>query len=488
MDRRTSPAQSPPPGDFSTEPSPGSQPCRGAETAKGPVVSLGESLATTFRHFWPEFNQWLDGVPDSRFLPLVVYDKRFLIWWGISLYLFQLGSRRQLDFDLDARGTQVLNNLNRLAQTQQETRPVHDTLDHFLEHTGAAPFAELRTHMLRRLIRMRSLDAARLQGRFVVALDATGHLAFRRQHCPHCLVYRHATHTTYLHQVLEAKILGPAGLTLSMASEFIENSDSNAALSGEVHKQDCELKALSRLLPQLRRDFPQLRLCLSGDSLYACGRTLQLAKDYHCNYVLTFKPGHMPAVWKDFQGLLKLCPGNELTCSTPQGVHQVYRWVHGLSYQDDQDRTWQFNAIECTEVVDGETTVFAWITDLKVDTRTVEEIATKGGRHRWHIENQGFNRQKNSGLNLEHAFSTDPERLKAYYYLLQIAHIILQILEVGSLLRNVAAEFGRTPMQLFGSLKNLARRLLEAFRYIALSDEAFDHSRASRIQIRFDTS
>ena len=169
-------------------------------------------------------------------------------------------------------------------------------------------------------------------------------------------------------------------------------------------------------------------------------------------------------------------------------MHQVYRWVHGLSYRDDQGRTWHFNAIECTETVDGETTVFAWITDLKVDARKVEEIATKGGRHRWHIENQGFNRQKNSGLNLEHVFSTDPERLKAYYYLLQIAHIILQILEVGSLLRNAAAEFGQTPIQLFGSLKNLARRLLEAFRYIALSDEVFDHSRAGSIQIRFDTS
>ena len=147
-----------------------------------------------------------------------------------------------------------------------------------------------------------------------------------------------------------------------------------------------------------------------------------------------------------------------------------------MSYRDDQGRTWHFNAIECKETVDGETTTFAWITDLKVDARKVDDVATKGGRHRWHIENQGFNRQKNSGLNLEHVFSTDPERLKAYYYLLQIAHIILQILEVGSLLRNVAAEFGRTPGQLFGSLKNLARRLLEAFRYIALSDKAFDSS------------
>jgi hypothetical protein len=78
--------------------------------------------------------------------------------------------------------------------------------------------------------------------------------------------------------------------------------------------------------------------------------------------------------------------------------------------------------------------------------------------------------------------------LKAYYYLLQIAHIILQVLEVSSLLRDVAAEFGRTPGQLFGSLKNLARHLPETFRYIVLSDNAFDYLRAGSTQIRFDTS
>lgn len=451
-------------------------------------MNLGEVLPTTIRHFWPEFNHWLDGIPDTRFFPYVIYDKRFLVWWGLSLYLFQLGSRRQLDFDLDARGTQVLNNLNRLAQTEQDTRPVHDTLDHFLGHTGAVPYGGLRTRMVGRLIRMKALDSARLQGRFVVALDATGHLCFRQRHCPYCLVQRHEKYTLYLHQVLEAKLLGPAHLALSIASEFIENNDANALLSGDAFKQDCELKALSRLLPNLRHDFPQLPLCLSGDSLYACGRTLQLAKDHCCDYVLTFKPGHMPAVWADFQSLLPLCPENTLAHTTPEGVQQLYRWVHDLSYQDDQGRTHRFHAIQCQETVDGQTTTFAWITALKVNAKTVVDVATKGGRQRWRIENQGFNRQKNSGFNLEHAFSTDPEKLKAYYYLLQIAHIILQVVEAGSLLRNLAAEYGRTPWQLFGSLKNLARRLLDAFRYFALSDEAFDPLRAAGIQIRFDTS
>ena len=52
----------------------------------------------------------------------------------------------------------------------------------------------------------------------------------------------------------------------------------------------------------------------------------------------------------------------------------------------------------------------------------------------------------------------------------------------------VAAELGRTPMQLFGSLKNLARRLLDAFRYMILNDQAFDSLRAASIQIRLDSS
>ena len=257
MDRRTSPTQTPAPGDYSTRVWPWSAAIPGAETAKGPVVDLGEALPTTIRHFWPEFNRWLDKVPDTRFMPLVVYHKRFLIWWGISLYLFQLGSRRQLDFDLDARGTQVLHNLNRLARNRARDAAGARHPGSFPgTHRGSLRTPGLRTAMLRRLIRMKVLDAARLQGRFVVVLDATGHLAFRQPHCPHCLIYRHATHTVYLHQVLEAKLLGPAGLTLSMASEFIENSDSNAALSGEAHKQDCELKALSRLLPQTPSGFP----------------------------------------------------------------------------------------------------------------------------------------------------------------------------------------------------------------------------------------
>jgi hypothetical protein len=347
------------------------------------------------------------------------------------------------------------------------------------------------TKIARRLIRMKALDAARLAGKYVVPIDGTGTLCFHRRHCEHCLVQRHEKTTVYLHNVLEAKLLGPAGVVVSVASEFIENTDAAAAhgKGADRVKQDCELKALDRLAPKLKAALPHTGIVVCGDSLFACGRVLQQCKDNRWSYVLTLKQGHMPAVWADFQGLLKLCPENVLERILPDGTRQVYRWARQLSYVDDQGRRWQFNALQCEETSPtGETTLFAWITDLPLTRATVVEVAEKGGRARWKIENEGFNRQKNSGLNLCHVYSTDPEKWKAYYYLMQIAFVLMQLLERGSLLKQLAAELSRTPLQLFGSLKNLARRLLEALRYLSLPEESFDARMAQRLKIHLDTS
>ena len=422
----------------------------------------------------------------------MVYHKRFLLYWGLALFLCKLGSRRQLDYQLNTDGAAVLANLNRLAGTKQSSRPVNKTLNYFLGRCGVAPIAGLRTQAAKRLIRMRALDQARLQGRFVVAADGTGYLVFGYKHCEHCLTQRHGEQTLYLHQVLEAKLLGPADTVISLGTEFIDNRDlaqTPASAGSEQRKQDCELKAFRRLVAGVRHDHPQLRLCLSGDGLFACGEGFQVAKDYNCSYVYVFKPGRLPALWADFQGLLQLCPERRVELTTPAGVKQVYRWVNDLAYTDSAGRTWRFSAIQCEEIdEEGEEHWWAWVTDLEVSHATVVEVATKGGRHRWHIENQGFNTQKNSGLNLEHAYSHG-EQWAAYYYLLQIAHLLLQLLEKGNLLLHLAQQDGkRTAVDLFGSLKNMAQRLLDSIRYLHWPDEAFDATAARKMQIRLDSS
>jgi hypothetical protein len=364
-------------------------------------------------------------------------------------------------------------------------------LEHFLKRNGSAPIAVLRRLMVQRLIRMKALDPARLQGRFIVLIDGTGYLVFNSKHCDHCLTQQHGETTLYMHQVLEAKLLGPAGTVVSIATEFIDNSDAAGASAGtsqEQIKQDCELKALRRLMAGLRAEFPQLRICLNGDSLYACGEGFQIAKDFKCDYIYVFKSGRTPALWEEFQALLRLCPDQRVEQTTPQGVHQVYRWINDLDYTDSDGRAWTFNAIECTETdKDGDKSVWSWVTPLEVNHQTVVEVATNGGRERWRTENEGFNTQKNSGLNLEHAYSHTC--WAAYYFLLQIAHLLLQLVEKGNLLSRLAKEQGkRTAVELFGSLKNMAKRLLESLRFRHWPDEAFDRTAAGSIQIRIDTS
>lgn len=448
-------------------------------------------MVQTVRHFFPELNVWLDRLPDTRVQDACTYTRRFLAWWGLLLYVFQLGSRRQLDYDLRDGGPQVLANLNRLAQTEQTTLPVHDTLDHFLGHVKLAGWERLRTQMVQRLLRMKALDAARLLGQFVLLLDATGLICFHRRHCEHCLVQKHGTQTLYMHQVLEAKLLGPAGVVLSLDSEFIENADAAQAKgrSAEEVKQDCELKAMHRLLPRIKKAYPQLRFVLAVDNLYACGPVFALTKKLGWSLVVTFKEGRTPTLWREFHALLPHCPENCLKREWADRPVQEFRWVTHLAYEDSEGHTWKLNALECTETAtDGQQQYFAWLTGLPVGQKTVAEIAEKGGRLRWKIENEGFNRQKNSGLNLEHVYSIDPEKWKIYYVLLQIAFILVQLLERGSLLRRLASELGRPVWKLFGSLKNVARRLLDSVRFDCWLEQWFDLAQAGQMRIGLDSS
>jgi len=66
---------------------------------------------------------------------------------------------------------------------------------------------------------------------------------------------------------------------------------------------------------------------------------------------------------------------------------------------------------------------------------------------------------------------------------LQIAHLFLQMLEMGSLLQQLARRYGSTPLALFGSLKNIAQFLLDSFRFFQLGAEAFNPTKIFQIRL-----
>ena len=80
----------------------------------------------------------------------------------------------------------------------------------------------------------------------------------------------------------------------------------------------------------------------------------------------------------------------------------------------------------------------------------------------------------------EHSRSDETAR-KVFYFLLQIAHLIFQLMEKGSLFHTAFPKG-------VGSLKNIAFRLLEAWRNLRLSASGFCSLYRGRYQIRFDSS
>jgi hypothetical protein len=143
-------------------------------------------------------------------------------------------------------------------------------------------------------------------------------------------------------------------------------------------------------------------------------------------------------------------------------------------------------ALQC-HVPQGDTAqLFAWITDWRITAHNVEAIAQQGGRNRWIIENAGFKTKKNGGYELEHVYGHDEDLLQGFYLLLPIAHLILPLVEQGSLLWRTARQYGKSVIGLYGSVRNIARRLLECLRYYRFPADVFEPQ--DRIQIRWDSS
>jgi len=436
-----------------------------------------ESFLTTVHHFFGDFDELFRRVDDPRVPELIVYPLESLAFAGVLMYLCRLGARRQVAHLFRGNGP---SEAKFQALFGPDTFPHGDTLNATFRRLNPDQVQAVVTDTVRTLIRKKVLDGYRLLGcYFVIAIDGTGRLTFPERHCPHCLTVTHNGQTTYYHPVLEAKLVLPNGFVFSILTEFIENPGENPS------KQDCELKAFYRLAERLKAEFPRLPICLSLDSLFAGGPTMSICEKYNWKYMIVHKEGDIPFIHQEFEALLPLTPENHFTFLTgPQNkTRQDYRWINDIAYTDSEKKKHTVGVLECVESATDaagrcQTTRFRWITNFTLKDKQVIELANEGGRIRWKIENEGFNVQKNGGFGLEHAYTTHPVASKIFYFLLQMAHSTAQLIEKGSLFRR-AFPSG------VGSARNIAFRLLEAWRNLRVSARWIQHRLDARLQIRF---
>jgi len=395
------------------------------------------------------------------------------------MFLFHLKARRQIGL--------LLRNGPSVCKFQAlfgvERFPHGDTLEATFSNLEADQIQMVVTAMTETLIRKKVLYRYRLLGiYFIVAIDGTGTISFSRRHCPHCLTRTRNGKTLYYHPVLESKLITSNGFAFSLMTEFIENPQDKAT------KQDCELKAFYRLAERLKTRFPRLPILLSMDGLFAGGPTFDLCQGYGWKFMIVLKDDDLPSVNEEFDALSKLQPENRLVWRTGKEaqIKQVLRWVDDIAYVDSLKKEHTLSAIECLETKSDQegqkkTTKFKWVTNCHISCKNVTTLSNDGGRIRWKIENEGFNVQKKGGYELEHAYTNHPNSAKVFYLLLQIAHLLAQLLYKAHLLKRDFPDG-------FGSAKNLAFRLLEAWRNARMTQTDFTAALQKRFQIRFDSS
>lgn len=199
-------------------------------------------------------------------------------------------------------------------------------------------------------------------------------------------------------------------------------------------KQDGELKAFYRLAPKIQSDFPQRRICLVADGLYAGQPTFEWCQQLGWKYLIVLRDEDLPTVWEWVPMLRPFMTQNQRTLDfkRPDGqkVRQRCWWTTQI---DSQGQT--VHVLEYEETIeDQEPSRWARITNLELSWDNCLDWA-HGGRLRWKIENEGVNIQKNAGYGVEPIWSHHLLAPQNFYLLLQIAHLLNQLAEKGSLRR-----------------------------------------------------
>lgn len=360
---------------------------------------------------------------------------------GVGMFLFKQGSRNSIN-NKRRQEPFVANYRHHLGLRL----PHQDTVADVLTRLESDKLEEVIMKLMSNLFEQKYFSKYRLSGKYyTIAVDATGVVSFDHPHCEHCLTRTSKNgKVTYFHYVLEAKLVTHDGFSLSLASEWIENP------SGKFDKQDCEMKAFRRLAAKLKKHFPRLPVCILGDGLYANNTVFDICQAYDWKYLIVLQDDQLRSV-QDEVDIIRLKPPRRKNYVVKGGfrLSSSYHFHANIAYQQHN-----VHWIRCVEhkkrdVGSGRkagkeiTSTFEYVTNLEPSADTVIALCSFA-RLRWKIENEGFNKQKNEGYELEHKyFRKSYAGLKNCYMLLQIACLINQLVEKSKTVKIILKKHSR---------------------------------------------
>ena len=366
-------------------------------------LNILNDLVTVIKQYFPELIKKFNELTDIRKQSYVKYQMKVIFIVRLMGLMCEIKSMQGMTRELNTE--EAIENIAQICGLELKEIPHCDTINDVFEEVKVEEIEKIRKYMITKLIRGKIIEKYKIRDRYYhIIVDGTGLATSRKKYNENCLVKNKTDkngkeYQEYSTYVLEAKLVG---------SEFVENAKENET------KQDCEIKAFKRLAEKLKKEYPKLKIIISGDALYANKPVLDICRKNGWKYIIRFKEGAIPSLYNEYETIV--AKSNESTIKD-------YEYITGLEYQEEK-----LNIIKYTDSKKG--TEYVYITDLPITNKNIKATVNVG-RHRWKIENEGFNIQKNETFDIGHLYSKNQVAIKVHYLMVQIAHIIRQLLEKG---------------------------------------------------------
>ena len=435
-----------------------------------------EVFAKTIFHYVPEILKYIDEIKDPR--KRDYYSMRYLIMSEILMFLSE--GRSQRFTETAYTDTNYLENISKIIKEDIRKIPDAEIYTDVFSRIETEEIQKFQHKINYRMIRNKIYQNEKVLGKYNCLLDGSRFQKAHYEVSPEWLSQTNEEKTTWYIAMLELKLVAKQ-MAISLMSEMIKNEDKKKEneteeavknKTAEEIKQDCELNAAKRLLPKLKERYPRLPIRIIADSLYPSVSLIEKCEKLGYEYIFVLKDKKIPTITKEFLTLVSQPNGDRQIIENAKEI-VLTMWVNEIDYNG-----FKINVIRQIkkDKGTGNYAIWMWMTNKRITGKNIYKLIYCA-KCRDYIENQGFREQKvTSGIDLEHVYSKNIKAIKVIYTIIQITHLILQIIEHS----DICGDF----KEKYGSVKVFRRKF-----YAHLTERYINVELIQiKIQIRFDKS
>lgn len=369
-------------------------------------------LYSIIKKYLPDLFDKFEELTDVRHQSYVTYNMKTICvtrLFGLICGLTSLSNISSDEFNTDT----CIKNISTICNTRLTELPYWETIQDVFMNIKLSELKDIQKYIVKTLLRSKMFDKYKFESAFQLLFDGTGLSNHNYNLNDNCLKRKHKDgKISYYKYVLECKLV-VNNIVISLDSEFIENKK----MLTEKQKQDCETNAFKRMIKRIKSNYPKYKFIITGDGLYATSPIINICKKYHWLFIFNLKPDRLKDINETFEENIKL-------------LNETNKINYFLS-SNIEFKNNLINVFKYIEIKKGKTTVFRYISNIKVDNNNIEMVIQLG-RKRWKIENEGFYTQKHRTFDITHLNSRNDNSMKCHYYFIQFAHTIRQLLELGN--------------------------------------------------------